>query len=299
MNGMQFRNDRGPWVALAGYPLRTPTVLVLACLVSMLLTTLAIAFNAARFGAWLWLDSEAVWTRGELWRLGTYVLWNRPDPLGFSMDLLMLWWFGRELEDFFGRRIFLRLCLGIVLVPALAGVLMGWFSPFQFAGVSGVFSLFVAYATLAPEVTLLFGVSAKWMAVLFLGLKGFAALASHAWGPLGMTLAGAGFAYAYVRHEQGLLEWPDWGAWWLSGRRPAAFEIVRDAEERFEEPKLSRVPSGLRGEVAKETEVLARIDPLLEKIGRSGMGSLTEEERQDLQLARETLLKRESAKNPV
>ena len=321
MNGTHSRNDRGPWVEVAGYPLRTPTVLVLVCLGTMLLTTLSIAFNGApgaKLGSWLWFDSELIWTQAQLWRLGTYVLWNRPDPLGFSMDLLMLWWFGRELEDFFGRRFFLRLCAGLVVVPAVVGALVGWFSPFKCAGIDGVFSLFVAFATLAPEVTLLFGVSAKWMAVLFLGLKGLAALASHAWGPLGMTLAGAAFAFGYVRYEQGLWEWPTLGSLFsgiangiatriasgvrgmtgvFTGGKEAKtlpFEIVREEES----PGTAR-GEGFLGAEPSDSEVLACIDPLLEKIGRSGMASLTEQERAQLQQARERLLRRESRKTQV
>jgi hypothetical protein len=41
---------------------------------------------------------------------------------------------------------------------------------------------------------------------------------------------------------------------------------------------------------------LASIDPLLEKISRNGIGSLSSEERAQLEMAREILLKKDSGR---
>jgi hypothetical protein len=48
--------------------------------------------------------------------------------------------------------------------------------------------------------------------------------------------------------------------------------------------------------VDDEATALASIDPLLEKISRSGIGSLNADERAQLELAREALLKKESSR---
>jgi hypothetical protein len=58
-------------------------------------------------------------------------------------------------------------------------------------------------------------------------------------------------------------------------------------------PKTAR----LVVEVDEEATALALIDPLLEKISRSGMGSLNAAERAQLELAREALLKKESIRS--
>lgn len=289
MKGLHSNDDRGPWFNLGGYPLRSPAVLVLGCMVAMLLTTVAIATKNPAFGNWLIFDSSAIWG-GQIWRLVTYVFWN-PPTMAFAMQMLMLWWFGRELEEFFGRRIFLKLCAGLVLVPALAGMVLGISQKVQWSGLSAVFSLFIAYATMAPQVSLLFGVSAMWMAILFLGLNVLECLSSQRWGEMVMTIAGAGFAFSYVRYEQGRWELPQF----TSLLKPAS-----KVQFRVLEPVVhatSKVPHASGEDGGEEGLALEAIDPLLEKIGRSGLASLTEDERMQLQLAREALLRRESSKH--
>ena len=43
---------------------------------------------------------------GQLWRFLTYGLVN-PPSISFVIEMLMILWFGRELERFFGRKVFL------------------------------------------------------------------------------------------------------------------------------------------------------------------------------------------------
>ncbi len=289
MKGLHSNDDRGAWFNLGGYPLRSPAVLVLGCMVSMLVTTVAIATKNPAFGNWLVFDSRAVWS-GQIWRLATYVIWN-PPTMAFAMQMLMLWWFGRELEDFFGRRIFLKLCAGLVLVPALAGMVLGISQRVQWSGLSAVFSLFIAYATMAPQVSLLFGVSAMWMAILFLGLNVLECLSSQRWGEMVMTIAGAGFAFSYVRYEQGRWELPQLTSL-LKPANKVQFRVLEPVAHAN-----SKVAQAPEEDVGEEGMALESIDPLLEKIGRSGLASLTEDERLQLQLAREALLRRESSKH--
>ena len=52
----------------------------------------------------------------------------------------------------------------------------------------------------------------------------------------------------------------------------------------------------LESSLDEDANALASIDPLLEKISRNGLGSLTSEERAQLELAREALLKKESGR---
>jgi hypothetical protein len=290
-------DDRGAWFVFAGHPVHAPLALVAASLVSMLFTTVAIALNYD-LSAQLRFSSSAILERGEVWRLFSYVLWN-PPTISFALELLMLWWFGRELESFFGRRAFLKLCAGIVLLPALTGVAAGAFLPTQWIGLPGDFALFVAFATMAPNVLLLFGVSAKWTALIFLSVQVLSYAASHAWGQLLHSLSSAAFAFGYIRLQQGL--------WELSFlRQLPRLPRLKLPQTRPQLRVLEAVPvpaAATQGEAGplessldEDANALASIDPLLEKISRNGLGSLTSEERAQLELAREALLKKESGR---
>ena len=250
----------------------------------MLVTTTVLAFNSS-WAALLQFSSEAVWHRGEAWRLVSYVLWN-PPSLSLALDMLMLWWFGRELEAYFGRRIFLKLCAGIVLAPALAGLMAGFITPVQWVGLPGTFALFVAFATMAPSVTLLFGVSAKWTALVFLALQLLSCVAEHAWGQLIHSLASAGFAFGYVRLQQGRWVLPQVP---LPAKKTALKVLAPVPVQKKAVPAQFKV-------VAEEPDALDSIDHLLEKIGRSGLASLTAVERTQLEAAREKLLRKETTR---
>jgi hypothetical protein len=212
----------------------------------------------------------------------SYVLWN-PPSLSLVLDLLMLWWFGRELEAYFGRSVFLKLCLGIVLAPALAGVAVGSGFPVQWVGLPGTFALFVAFATMAPSVTLLFGISAKWTALGFLGIQLLSCAAEHAWGQLIHSLVSAGFAFAFIRFQQ--------GRWTMPSVAPVAKKPAFRVLEPVPVQKKAAAPVALRV-VEEEPDALEMIDPLLEKIGRSGMASLTDKEKAQLEVAREALIRK-------
>jgi hypothetical protein len=286
-------DDKAAWFDFAGYPVHAPLALVAASIASMLFTTVAIALNYD-LSALLRFSSSAILQRGEVWRLFSYVLWN-PPTIPFSLELLMLWWFGRELESFFGRRTFLKLCLGIVLVPALAGVAAGPLLPTQWIGLPGDFALFVAFATMAPDVLLLFGVSARWTALIFLSVQLLSYAAAHAWGQLIHSLSAAVFAFGYIRYQQGFWGFPQLPRFRLPGRRPKlrVLEAMPVPVAASPRPKTAR----LMDEVDEEATALASIDPLLEKISRSGMDSLNAAERAQLELAREALLRKDSTRS--
>ncbi len=281
---------RGPWFEVAGHAVSTPLALVAGCLLTMLLTTAALAFNH-NWAAILQFSSPAIWHRGEVWRAVSYVLWN-PPTISLALDMLMLWWFGRELEAFFGRTIFLRLCLGIVLAPALAGVLAGVVLPMQWVGLPGTFALFVAFATMAPGVTLLFGVSAKWTALVFLSLQLLSYVAEHAWGQLIHSLVSAGFAFGYVRFQQGRFVFPRMGM-------PRMGMPVRKPQFRVLEPApvQKRAVEAAFRVVEPKADAIELIDPVLDKIQRFGIASLTEAERAQLERAREVLIRKETSRS--
>ena len=290
MIGGHSSEDRGPWFEVAGHPVNAPLALVGACIFSMLVTTTVLAFNQS-WEPLLAFSSAGVW-RGDLWRLGSYIVWNSPGRgLSLALDMLMLWWFGRELENFFGRISFLKLCGGLVIAPALVGSLLGplfqW--DLHWVGLPGTFALFVAFATMAPSVTLLFGVSAKWTAVIFLGLQMLSCIAAHAWGDLINSLSAAAFAFGFVRYQQGNWVLPELH---FPARR-AKLRVLEAVPARMPLQKPDSKYPPLRSlPPSEEISDLDRLDPLLEKIGRSGLASLTADERAQLESAREALIKK-------
>jgi hypothetical protein len=286
-------DDRGPWFEFAGHPVHAPLALVAVSILSMLFTTVAIALNYDLSGH-LRFSATAILERGEVWRLFSYVLWN-PPTLSFALELLMLWWFGRELESFFGRRTFLKLCAGIVLMPALAGVAAGPLLPTQWIGLPGDFALFVAFATMAPNVLLLFGVSAKWTALIFLSVQVLSFAAAHAWGQLLHSLSSAAFAFGYIRMQQGLWDFPQLPSFRFPGKRPKLMVLKKVPVPAAVEAALPETVR-MSAPVDDEASALASIDPLLEKISRSGIASLSADERARLELARAALLKKESSR---
>ena len=135
-----------------------------ALVVMMLATTVALFAGAGGFLRALGFSSNAV-LNGELWRIVSYGVVN-PPSLSFALEVVMLVWFGREVEKALGRTPFLQLSAGIYLVKPLLFTAVGaWFGA-SFSGATLSFPLFVAFATLFPGVPLLFNILAKWAAAL-------------------------------------------------------------------------------------------------------------------------------------
>jgi len=273
MFGNEYSEDQRPITYLHGYPIHASTLLVVAYAVTMIVTTLLLAAGFGGIGNALVLDSTAVF-RGEIWRFLTYGLWN-PPSIPFVIDMFMIVWFGRELERFFGRKVFLRFYGLLYLLQPVLYTLLGLIRPVIVGGETGAFALFIAFATLYPNVALLFNILAKWLAAVLVGIYTLMALAAQDVVGLVTLWAAVGFAYAFVRHEQGRLTLPK----------------IRFATRK---PKLRVLPSP-KAPPAIETddEPATEVDALLDKIAKSGMASLTAEERGQLEKAREALMRKD------
>ncbi len=274
-------DDHTPVLWLRGYPVYAAHLLVLGFAVSMLVTTLLNVFGIGLLYAWLPFTSAQV-LHGQVWRVFTYGLVN-PPSLSFVFDLLMIGWFGREVERAFGRRTFLWFYAGIYLLPPVLFTALGHWLPLTLAGETGAFAVFIAFATIYPGALMLFNVLAKWAALILVGLFTLIALNDHDWRGLLALWATAGFAFAFVRHHQGRLERPNFHFnFW---RRKPPLRVL---------PDLPVAPPA-RGRGLKP-ESVATVDALLDKIAASGLVSLTPKERAALDAARVELLKKESGR---
>ena len=216
---------------------------------------------------------------GEVWRMVTYGLVN-PPSIGFVIEMVMLIWFARELERFFGRKVFLTFYGSLYLFVPLVLTLLGFWRPMELVGVIGGFGCFIAFATLYPGVILIFGIPAKWLALLLVGVYSLIDVYTRQMVALIDLWATVGFAYAFVRFHQGRIQLPSIRWPWSKPK----FRVV----QRTRDTISSRSPEN-DGDDEPESEM----DILLDKIARNGLASLSSNERARLELAREELLKKE------
>jgi hypothetical protein len=269
--------EHEPVTWVRGHAIYAAHLVVLVFIASMLVTTVLMFSQAPSIVSWVMFSSESV-LRGQVWRVFSYGLWN-PPSLWFAIDMLMLVWFGRELEKFFGRRKFLALyCCIYLLPPLLFTALSRWF-PTTLAGETGAFAIFIAFATLYPNVPLFFTLLARWVAIVLVALYTLIALSARNWETLISLWATSGFAYLFVRYAQGILNLPRLR---LPRRKPK-LHVVREPAPPRSAP------------VNPPSASMAEIDALLDKIAQSGIGSLTAKERAKLDAARRDLKKRSDA----
>src|SRR5262245_42565614 len=100
MRGYESSEEHQPMMWVGGYGLYATHVIVLVYSVSMVATSLLMFAHAEGALSFLPFISERV-LKGEVWRVLTYGLYN-PPSIPFAIDMVMLVWFGREVEKFFG-----------------------------------------------------------------------------------------------------------------------------------------------------------------------------------------------------
>lgn len=276
MDEYGYSQEHQPLTWWRGHAIYVAHVLVLVWVASMLVTTVLMWAGAHGVLGLLPFSSQRV-LAGEAWRILSYGFYN-PPSLWFVVEMAMIIWFGREVERFFGRKIFLEFYLGLYLFLPLLFTAIGLWRPVALPGESGAFGLFLAFATLHPSVPVFFNLQARHVAFVLVGIYTLIGFSRNDVNSLLALWATVGFSYAFVRHEQGhftlpKLRWPS------------------------RQPKLRVLPGGdRRGGTARSSSdpAMAELDALLDKIARSGLGSLTAQERSKLDQGREALRRRSS-----
>ena len=254
-------------------PVYATTIIVALYVVSMVGVAIALASGAEAGLGKLTFNTESVLRGGELWRCLTYAFVNPPDPW-FIISLVMLYIFGRDVEQHLGRKGFVRLYLGFLLLgPSLllAAALVSRQS-FSISQSWANFAVFISFAALYPGAQLLFQITAKIFALVLLGISVLQLLAGRQWVEMMVLLATAFLAYYAIRHGSAL------NLDFISRLRPVS--------NRSKIPRL-RVVKNPEDETVDPHSI---IDPLLEKISRNGLSSLTRRERERLERARAVLL---------
>jgi membrane associated rhomboid family serine protease len=281
MFGVTTSDDYRPVAWMGRYPVDVTTMLVGVHIVCAVLTALAFAIGHSATVNYLVFDSEQVTSGGQVWRLFTYAFIHPPTPSGllwFAVEMYMLFIFGREVERFIGRRAYVGLYFVLLLLPAVMLTVWGFWTPTTIAGSAVLhFAIFVAFVTIYPNVEILFRIAAKWVALIFAAIGTLSALAAHDWHTLVVLWTSIGAAFLFIELRGAGPEL----VWWNS------------LKERISpKPKFQVVQKARPRRVAESDDVYASIDPILDKISKSGIGSLTANERRQLDRERERLLKK-------
>jgi len=136
------------------------------------------------------------------------------------------------------------------------------------------FGVFVAFALIYPTAEMFFGIQAKWIALALLAINSLQCLALSDYEALAVLAVDSVAACLFIARFQGRL------ALSLPSRRQQV--LVR----------RTAAPSPRNAAVAapEEEDLHGSIDPILDKISRSGIASLTMRERDRLEKARHKLI---------
>jgi len=253
-----------------GLPIYLTTILVAVLAAGLVFSALAGVYTAFALFAFV---PDLVWRHGQIWRLISYLA---VDQVSFFtlFNLMFLYVFGRDCENEMGRGRYAAFLGVLLLAPVVLATLL-WFAGIG-GGVTGsthlAMGLVIAFATIYPNILWWNTVPMKFVAIgcVFLAVVGHLSQGDQV--GLGCTLATCAVSYGYIRGMRaGLfsgLTWPK-----LFQRKPKLRGLPPQAQPR----------SGLPSDT----------DALLDKIAKSGLGSLTAKEKLRLQTAREELLRKD------
>jgi membrane associated rhomboid family serine protease len=229
---------------------------------------------------WLELDPRAVVGGGQIWRLVTAAFCHDPGigqalPWHLILNLLLLWWFGRDLEQIYGRAEFLAFYLAAAVVSSLAflGLSLVLVDPSPMIGASGaVMGVMILFACHYPhrQILLFFvwPVPIRWLVFAYVLFDLHPVLLALGGVPTGGNIAHAahlgGFAFGYLYQR---FHWR-----------------VLNAVPRFSVRRRRRVSQDtklrvVRDEPEFESDFDKRVDELLAKVSKQGMESLSSAER--------------------
>ena len=281
MFGVTTSDDYQPVTWVGRHPVHVTTLLVAAHIFLMVLACVLFAFREFGLRDWLIFDNAQVLYLGQVWRIATYPLVHTPSNLlMFALEMYLLFMFGRELERFFGRRAFIVFYALLVIVPTLLLTPVGFWTQLGVVGSFNVhFGIFLGFAAIHPDVeTFFLRIQMKWLALIMVAIVFLTALANHDWADMVVLFATIATAVAFVRLRGAGPEL----AWWsnlksrLQPKRK--FQVVqRDVPRRGADPE----------------NIHESIDPVLDKISKYGINSLTASERKALDRARNRLLKKQ------
>ncbi|OJV06728.1 MAG: hypothetical protein BGO12_04485 [Verrucomicrobia bacterium 61-8] len=262
-------------------PVYLATVLAAVQGVAMILTALASAISAGWYDALFAFTPFYALREFRLWQFFTYSAVIEPG-IWNAVSIVMLAIFGRDVEKFLGRRSFGWLYALVLLAApvilsafALLGVPVG-----PMAGTNLLnFAIFIAFVLIYPTAEIFFSIQAKWIGIAAIGIYTLQMMAGQSWVSLAVM-----WGSCFV------------GALWIAREGVASVSclaiqsLAQFIRERRPRRNLRVVPR------EKPQEDIESIDPILDKIARQGIASLTKAEREKLERARAALLDKERSR---
>jgi hypothetical protein len=166
----------------------------------------------------------------------------------------------------------------LLLFPATVLTLWGLSGRTAIAGSGPLhFAIFVAFATIYPNVEMFLRIMAKWVALILAAIWTLSALAANDWQSLVVLWISIGAAFLFIEFR---------------GAGPELAWLQNFKLKMQPKPKFHIVQKSTSRRVVEPEDVYASVDPILDKIAKSGIGSLTAHEKQTLDRARNRLLKK-------
>ncbi len=245
-----------------------------------------------RLTSWCKLRVATLVRPWDWWQFLTYGFLHSREPWHILANMLGLFFLGRDIEDLYGTKEFLRVYVAMIVfggvVWAAAGTLQEAPAELGCVGASGaVAGIVMLYALIFPRRTLalyfVIPVPAWFAGVLLVAGDAYGAVARSEGARVAYAVHLGGAALALAYYALGL----NFGRWWPR----FSLRWLR------RQPKL-RVHTPEEKEKDPPDDLSAEVDRILEKISRSGEASLTRQERSTLEAAsRQYQKRRQSSKD--
>lgn len=262
----EYSEEGRPWFHIGQVAVTSTVLLVGGFTLSMIVVTLLRAAQFDGVVSAMILEARPFW-RGQVWRLVTWPLLNFPS-VWFALSMLMLYFFGREVERVLGKRGLLKLVGWVAGALAAITILLPG-GGLASSGLIG-FGVFIAFAIMQPGAAMLFGLTAKWVAIILIAIHALSALANRDLVSL-IQLATLCAATAITLKYMGAA----YGLPWL--RLPVVRFKLRSAR-----PAPPKALPATRAESRSLASPDPEIDRLLDKVAAQGLHSLTDAERRTL-----------------
>lgn len=267
----QRRGPDDPWFRVGQIDVTTTVLVVALGVLSMFIW----AANNSVLDP-LILETSAV-RRGELWRLVTWPIANAPS-FNAAISLALFWYFGRSLEELFGRVRFAKFLLILAIFPSLLLAVLSFPLPRLSVAAVGLslieLGVFVAYVAERPETRFFFGIKAWVLAVVIVGIQVLQLVGYRDLGGLLLLLFILATALLLMRaygfaNEQ---------TWIPKITLPKRTPKVRGARDTAVVQGPWQASPSTMNDIASQAEM----DRLLDKIAATGMDSLSGDEKRRL-----------------
>ncbi len=225
---------------------------------------------------------------GEVWRI---VTWPFGEPLSIwgIVGLAFFWFVGHMVEDRTSRKRYALLVAAMVIVPAVLVSATALTAATGYAGGLGLLGLafLVVIAVDEPTMPMFFGIPIWVLAAVIVGVNALTAVAFRAWGALLLLLLAIAIALVGTAMLGVIQQFPrvprlaDAAGPPSRGSRRGRRKGRRGGPGTVT-PGPWTSPSGFDPPRGPSRLEQAELDVLLDKIGQTGIGSLTKQERQRL-----------------